>query len=665
MRLAVARNLTEASSVKEFLKRKQVIVGVALALVPLLLYTYEGLSVRLLADDFMFLGLPQRLGTWQAMLVWRDNWNGGYSSFLSYGLLAPLGAHAPPLFALAIIASALTGFAWLINVTLTYLRIGIIRVPITISLAALAVAGMINGLPAAQAFYWFTAAMVYTWPSLMFLLGIALVVEAARRPRGKRSQLLLALATTVYAFVNVGYGELSAVSQLVVITLILLFLLAFNSGPNRRSYRILAAAAILGTLAGFAMIMSAPGFANRSSATVNNEFLVQPVRELSMLISRTLESTLQYAGNEQSFAGFMLVVFAGMFATMSVKKRITDAENSRSKGASRAPLVFGLLVQLVFIPILWSHISDSRQLLDRFSFGFATVVGINLLLIALMLAQIWRRRLDQLLQRQHGLMALCILALMLICVFFTMSQLRSIHYKAASYLFYTSVSLLLMIESLLTYAIADPRLNRLFQGTAFVTATAMILLAALLGVKMFAVGYIVERTLTSTTTILIIAGLMNGITVGALIRASFRIANAHPFWIRLTRLICILGAITIAVGITAGQLQRIPYTRNYVEVWDAAHEEITRLRDAGDPAVYAALLPQLHSSIFTTVPSHYRSAPLDWPHIVFFGLDPTKYADRCYDPLAQAKMHPDDNAICALIENDGQSAPATSLVESS
>ena len=192
-------------------KRAAVAIGVALALVPLLLFAYFGLSMRLLGDDYANLGLPMKIGAWEAMLHWRAVWNGDYSNYLLYGLLAPLGTAVPPFFALVIIITAIVAYGWQINTVLTGLTIRAHRIPIIIALASLSTAAAINGFHAGHAFYWFTAACEYTWPGAMLMLGIALATEAMRRLRGTLSHLLLALATAVYAFINAGFSELFVV----------------------------------------------------------------------------------------------------------------------------------------------------------------------------------------------------------------------------------------------------------------------------------------------------------------------------------------------------------------------------------------------------------------------------------------------------------------------
>ena len=623
--------------------------GVALALVPLLLFTYFGLSTRLLADDYAYLGLANRIGTWEAMLAWRGAWNGGYSNFLTYGLLAPLGKTAPPLLSLLILASGLGAYSWLTNTALACLGIGLERWTIAASLAALAVAATINGFYVAQAFYWFAAAMIYTWPAVMFLLGIALAAETARRLRGNLRHLLAALATAVYAFLNAGYSELSLIFQLSAMALIVGFVFLFQSGAKVKTYRILVLAACLGTLAGFALQVSAPGFANRSSVPVNDGHLVTPVRELSQLIGRTLDLTMFYAGNQSSFAGFMLVAFSGMFLALLASQRIPPDPRALRRPISNAPVAIALILQFLFLPVLWTHSSDNIEALGRFSYAFLMVVVINLLLILVLLPLLWRRRLGRLLARRNGLVMYCSCVLLAVCLLFMMTQIRSIHYKGSAFLVFTAASMLIMLASQLTSIVGEPRQYALFQVSVYISVGAAIILATLLAVKMFGAGYVVERTLTSAVLAQILAGIMIGITLGACIRRGFCLAGAKPVWTRSLRLFCLLAALTIGLGMTIGQAQQIGLFIKDVEHWESQHQEIIQLRDAGDPAVYTRNFRRLRANYVGETPRKYKQAPLDWRHMLFYGLDMSESNDDCSVTNVMYSSSPRVRIVCLVI----------------
>jgi len=594
--------------------------GVGLALVPLLLFMYLGLHSRLVLDDYVNIGVARDVGTWKAMLVWRDIWNGGYTKFLLYGILTPLDTSAPSVTPLLISASSVIGMGWLTNSILASLGIRAHRRVASVAIASLATAAAINGLYHPQVFYWFTAAVEYTWSVVLLLLGIALAVEAARR-LGRVQLLLAALATALYAFMVAGFSETHLIFQLTALVLIACFVFLFSVGPKRKSYVILAMAGILGTVASLGVQLASPGFQNRSSQSNYEGIPIFPVRDLPELIERSLDALLEYMSPEASFAGFMLVVSAGMFLTLSLSSRDSLASRPPKIAAAYAPMAFALAVQLLFIPILWSHQSDNLQVLGRFSIAFMVVVCMHSCASLLLLALIWRRDLfEKALNSRIGLMTYCSFVLLLICLLFAMTQARSIHYKASSYLFVTALSMLIMLAGQLAFSAREPRLRDVFLLSAFATASAVLTLAAQIAVMWWGLGHIVERTMAPAPYTLMIAGLLNGIALGALIRHRCCRTHADAGWLRCIRLSCLLVAIAIATGIVIGQGQRISHTREDAAIWDAAHQEIIRLRDEGDPAVYTKLFPHFPNYRIGAIDSKYKNKPLDWMKMIYYGL---------------------------------------------
>jgi len=613
-------------------RRIAVIFSVALALVPLLLFMYLGLHNRLIYDDYLHLGLARDLGAWKAMLIHRELWNGDHSNFLLYGVLAHFGIAAPPLFALILCASAFVGFSWLTSTILARQNIRAHRRKVSIVLAALTTAAAINAFYHQEAFHFLTPSVEYTWPAVMLLLGIALAVATARRLRGRVQHILAAIAAALYAFVNAGFSEIYLVFQLTAVALIAIYVFVFHAGPKRKSYVILAAASLLGTIADLPVQLTTSGVAYRSSLTNIPGYLVIPVRDLPNLLDRTLHLTLNYVVQEASFAGFMLVVFAGLFLTLSLSNRSPVDSKMRQAHGVYAPSAFALVVQLLFAPILWSHQSDALQILGRYSYAFMLVVCFNLVTIAVLLALLWRRKkLAESLNNRSGLTTYCSVILLVVCLLLAMPQVRSIHFKASSYMFVTVASLLIMLNWQLTLLAAEPRLKRLLPLSAFATAGAMITLASLHGVSLWGAGYIWDRNLTAAVFALMLAGLVNGVALGVLIRHGFWLTGPKTIRLRWLRLFCLLVVIPIAANIVIGHGQRISQVRKDAEHWDASHQEILRLRDEGDPAVYTKKFRRLHYRDIGIRHPRYQALPLSWVQLIYYKLldDKTLRNYRC------------------------------------
>ena len=491
-------------------RRIVVSTGVVLALVPLLLFAYLGLHSHLMLDDYLYFGLARDIGAWKAMEVWRAVWNGDYSNFLLVGLLAPLDTMAPPLFSLFICAAAFVGFGWLTNTVLACLGSRAHRRAASVVLASLTTAATINGFYHAQVYYWFSAAVEYSWSAVMLLLGIAMTAATAHRLQGRIQLLLAMFVAMLYAFINAGFSEMYLVFQLTAVALITVFVFIFQHGPKRNSYIVIAIAGLLGTVASLPVQLSSPGVTTRSSLSVVFGTPIFPVRDLPNLLDRALDAMLEYMRHEASFAGFMLVASAGLFITLSLGSRPPVDSKPWKTSNAYAPIVLALVVQLLFIPILWSHQSDNLQVLGRFSYSFMTTVCLNAIAIAVLLGLLWRQDLlDKALKRQNGLMIYCGCVLLLVCLLFAVTQVRSMNYKASSYLFVTTLATLIMLAGQLAFGANETPLTRLFPLAVFATAGAVLTLAALLGVKLWGAGYIVERALASATYALMLAGLMN------------------------------------------------------------------------------------------------------------------------------------------------------------
>ena len=436
---------------------------------------------------------------------------------------------------------------------------------------------------------------------------------------------MAAIAAAIYAFLNAGLAEMFLVYQLSALALITLSVFIFQTGSKRRTYLLLTLAAGLGTLVGLAVVLNAPGFANRSDATIVGNFLLLPIQEQLNLSIYALNETLLYAADREVFAGYMLVVFAGTFVALSAVKPGSTAGNQRRATVAKPPIAFALMVQLFFVPILWSHESDNLQVLGRFSYSFILVVFINLCIILVLLAALWRRRmLDALLNNRNGLAACCGGVLLVSCAMFMLTQVRSSHVKASSYLFFTTVTLLIMLAGELSWIADEQRLNRLLLLSVCVTVGAILTLAFVVSVEMFLVRYVNRRSISAAVFALTFAGLVNGVTLGTLIRHGLCLTDARAVWLRWLGLCCLIAALTIGAGIVIGQSRRIGYFQEFVEIWESQHQEIIRLRDEGDPAVYTMNWKHLVGGKMDQEPPVYERRPLTYKERIFYGLEGTR-----------------------------------------
>ena len=625
-----------------FGKRTAILILALLAFMPTLLYAYLGSFSRLYVDDYTRIGLPLDIGIWETMLYLREIWNGDYTNFLFQGLLAPLGSRVTSVFPLVLILVTLLGYSWLINTILAWMKCSAHRRLTSIAFASLVVAAVINGFSDLEAIFWYTAAVEYFLPPAFLLLGIAISVETTRRLRGSFQLMLAAAATAVISFFIAGFSELHLVFQLSLVALIAVYVFIFHRCSKRKSYQILALAACLGTFASLPVQLSSPGFAFRSSLPEDFGYLMNPVRDLPLLLSRTLNEVMKYLGNEDGFAGFMLIASAGLFVTLSADIRVSSDLQLRRVTAGRSPVAFGLILQLFFVPILWSHHSDNLQVLGKFSYPFMIVIVINLFTIFILLALLFRhRQLEEWFTSRNRLEVYCSGVLLVVCVLFMMTQVRDTHYKAATYLFVTTVAALLMLAGQLTLVIDSPRLNDLFQISICCSASAIITFAALIAVKLWGAGFVLDRKIIAPIFLQMGSGLFCGVTLGALIHSACSRTDADAVWLRWLRLLCLLATVTIAVGILVRPASWISYVQESAEIIDSSEQEIIRLRNEGDPEVYTKSFVFAKRHNATRFPPQYITEPLVWGHKLFYDLE----YEWPYNPYVQdvSRIEHDDS----------------------
>ena len=296
------------------------LVALLLAFVPLLLFAYLGHFSRLVADDYGYLGKALESGIWEAMLFWREQWVGDYSGLLFMGVLAPFGAMVASFFLLIIIAIGLPSLAWLTNRLLSFLGFKRHRYKVAVALAALMLAAIFNGFYTTQIYLWLIATVRYTLPAVALILWFAIAVELADRLKSSLALGISAIAVVTIGFINAGFSEMFMVFQLIFLMLLIICIIVSTVGPQRRTYLVFASAGLLGSLASLPLQLSAPGVIYRSSLPDNFGRLMLPIRDLPLLVSRTLEEALQRAGHQPAFAGFILVLAAGMLAALTLYK---------------------------------------------------------------------------------------------------------------------------------------------------------------------------------------------------------------------------------------------------------------------------------------------------------------------------------------------------------
>ena len=590
-----------------------------LALLPGVYFAYKGLHSRPYSDDMIRIGLAAEIGTWEMMNYFRETWSGGYTNYLLIGVMAPLGAAAPAVFSLVMIALAFAAFGWLVGATGRCMNMPVRR-ELIVALASLMVAATIFGLPDPVSFCWMTAASAYILPVILFLIGIAIAVEIAPRLQDNVQLILAAAAAALLSFMNAGFGEMYLVFHLPMVALVTAFVFLFQRGPKRRIFLVLSLAAAFGALVSLIAQLSTPGIAFRSVALDLMDPPATPTRELALLPSATLDLAMGLLNSAKGFAAFMLPACVCLYATLNTDvSSPRPSAGARRAGAVRSPVALCLIVQLLFVPILWSQQSDNIQILGRFSIAYFSVVIINLVAIAALCALLrWPGLLVSLFSWRNGTIVYCCFVLLAVCLIFTVTQTRDMHFRPFSFLLVTAVMALYMLAGQLQLASADRRLQLLWRLSLFATFSAVLMLTWFSGVVAYATGVVFTRNFAWLSFMLVISGMLWGFMLGALIRREYERTHADGVWLRLIKLLALLVAFAIGLGIMAGEARGFSLLQQKTEVWDAKHAEIIRLRDAGDPSVYTKRFLQ---GYLVCAPYPFKSKALNWTERAFYSLE--------------------------------------------
>ena len=562
-----------------------------LALLPPALMAHMGSLSRLFADDYCHIAWSEQFGMLDALLRVRNAWNGSYSNYFVQFLFASNGEAAPAVFPPLIIVIWLIGLTWLTLIALKQLRVERRRLPLALTVAGLLVVAAINGFHSDQSFFWLSANVAYALPVALLVLIIAVGIHLALRPSLRISAVLCLVAAG--CLFNAGFSPMYLVFQAAALSALMLGAMLFLHETFRRRCLILLGAGWLSTAAAALVLVTAPGFSGRLASEKYAELNQgPPVRELPELLLRSLETMFEQVGYQPAFAGFALMLSLSLFVTLSLYRPQRALDPFRPPALAKRPLWAGFIAQLLFLPILWAHTSDATQFLGRFSAAFFLVICLNIAQIsafALLIAS--RKRIDKLLRGNESIWRVYITAIILAAaLLFAMDQARSIHYKAATYLFSSAFALLCLLLWQLADRVSDADSRLWRQLPLFAAGATLFCYLALIILSLFSLGFLSERILAGTAFLHVASGLPWGLGLGLLLLRSGLISDVDDAAGRQYRLGAALVTIILAIGILNGQSRQLPALTAFASEWDTRHEEIIRQRDSGRDAI---VVPEL------------------------------------------------------------------------
>ncbi len=555
---------------------------------PLLLVAYLGSHIRLLSDDYLHLQTGRELDPISNMLHWRETWNGSYSYYFFHGLVGSFAPGITSILPAIIVALWLLGLSWLCYQGLTVLRIKKQRLTLAVALAAAILSATINGLVSPESILWYSASVRYTLPLALITLYLAISLELTKRQVSRRGKALAALAGAVASFGIAGFSELHMALQILLFSAAFFAAFTFLRGRERSVALVMFSSGWCGTVASSLVQITAPGTAIRA-AILQEKFAGIAKRDLDYVLRESLSKALEYAVDLDIFTGFILLFAFALFFMLSFWRPCGRPELAGPFQFRQKPLLLGLAVQLLCAPFLWHHVSDDPQLLGRFSYPYASVILLNLIMAAGLLALIGARSYPNgVLQRKgNGLQALLLVSLILILALFAMTKFRNIDWRPATYIVLTT-HMILVIAIWQISALLPPLVGRRFAIVALLAYGATVapcFLFVASSVYTLGLAGLPTRVMTILVHLMSLDGLIWGLFLGyAWQRVNSAGEDARPLT-KLARQILLIAILAIIAGITLNFAKLAPDFARYSEAWDRWNRQIIEARDGGQRTV--------------------------------------------------------------------------------
>ena len=549
----------------------------ALALTPAALYAWMAQFTRLLSDDYCYIaGGVRKLDAWQGMLYWLNNSSGRYAFAFSKTVIPPPDLSTVRIMPALIVVLWLIGLFWLAFQGLDRLGIHRSRRPLALAIAALILAAVINDYLMPRPLYWYESIVNYLSPALLLTIYLALAFWLARRTRPPAWGLIIG---GLLCFITAGWAESFLTFQMVFLMLCLLASLALPHRSARRVYALIFGVGWLATLAGSVIQLTAPGVAARAAHIEG--YYGRPDRSLLASLPRTFDGVLETLGHPPIFVGFALLLVVGLLV-MLVKYRPAAAPKTPKPAALVSSALWPcLMFQLLWLPILWSHVSDSPQFFGRFSLRYMVIIALNLAFISGFAILLWRRGpINAYLQRhERGLSILCNGLLLIVAALFILSQLAGIYYLPASWLFVTALMFLGLLCWQLSSLPPGAETRKIGLLALCSLGISLVCMAAVVGAVSFTGAPVVQRHLMPAVYLLEISGLIWGVFLGCLLKhLPPPSIKSWTTWLKLGGgLILIIGLM----GIVRGQAAFARDFQGFARAWDERHLEIIAQRSSG------------------------------------------------------------------------------------
>lgn len=560
------------------------------ALAPTLLFAHLGQYMRMMREAYGSIELSRRLDLLSLVMFYRNRWRGSFGDVITFDVLGPFDSAIASIVPAAIIAIWLLGIILLLLLLLSAVKLEFSRFAVAVALASLMLTATLNGFYSLEALYAYVAAIRYGLPLALAVLGIALTLELIKRCRTRLHKNMTAVFVALASFAVASYSEMHLVFQLTALPFLGALALLNVDRSQRRSILWLIAISWLATIFSGLAQVTAPGIGERAEWYVAGG-ITTPIRSLPELIPLTLDLTFQYVTDQRAFTGFGLLFAAGLILSLAITETESRSSAQRPISMAALPLRLGLIVQICFVPILWTRSSDSPIVLGRFSYAFFTVVCLNAAaMLAILLLLLQRSKISAGLRRNAGSAA----AITVVCwfaalAFFALTQIRSIHYKAAGYLVLSALSVLVFLSYMYASQGAGRDARREGWAIAICFACTVVSAFVLLALANYSIGYVRDRVMTPISFLLVVTGFVWGRNMGSWLRCFLESQRLVTGWLAGYKVAGALFVVTLGTGIFLGRLQWLPELELYAREWDARHQYLLAKQEDG--ASYAEVAP--------------------------------------------------------------------------
>ena len=574
------------------MKRIQHGLIVLLALAPVFLFAYLGQFSRHISDLDCPIATIRNMGFW-------DGWRylagtvGRDTNFLLVAIITPLDTLVPAITPLAMIATLLVGWHWLVWQGLALLKISHARRTLSLAIAACIVTSTVyvaNQYTWESLHHW-AVIMTYLIPFALFILYMALTVWMGQRLKKNRRSALKIIAgglSGLICFIIGGFGESHVVAQLFILTLCLLLLFALVERSVRAPYVLLCGAGWLGTAVSLIAQLTSPGVAYRTENVLARHGA--PDISVEVVAPKIFGWIVEHLTHPGVLTGFIMLLGVGLLVMLVKYKPRMSGKASRTFEFPAFVLWLGLAVHLLVLP--WHGFLQSR--LNASAEDGRVMLILNVLFIAVFLMMLWQRRRINVQLRKCGSGLLffgwVVAAVLIFILLFDVTQTRFLHFYSSVYLFIIGLTLLGVLTCLPTGWL-ERRLG-LLAYSPYVLGCVLIVVTVVM-ISLSAHGDVVSRTLLAGACLLALSGLVWGVYIGVL--AKHCLALADRSWAEAPlKLVSAAAVAVIVLGIMQGQVADIPDWQNFARVWDANHQKILAAVQEGKDRVEVSPLP-LHS----------------------------------------------------------------------